>query len=149
MVVFPTGRGGVVEDGLSAREQNELVRDLFARVSPADPSRYLNRELSWLDFNERVLAMAERDELPLLERVKFLAIFSQNLDEFFQVRIGTLHVEVLAGLDSGDTARIHERLDAIADRVAGLVQRQSTIFAADVAPALGRAGIRLVHPDHV
>jgi polyphosphate kinase len=139
----------VVEDGLSAREDSELVRDLVARVAPVDPSRYLNRELSWLDFNERVLAMAERDELPLLERVKFLAIFSQNLDEFFQVRIGTLHVAALAGLDSGEKERIDERLDTIADRVSGLVQRQSALFAQEVAPALGRSGIRLVHPDHV
>jgi polyphosphate kinase len=139
----------VVEGGLSARGDGELVRDLVARVAPPGAPRYLNRELSWLDFNERVLAMAERDELPLLERVKFLAIFSQNLDEFFQVRIGTLLVEALAGLDSGEKERIDERLHVIADRVGVLVNRQSALFAGEVAPALGRAGIRLVHPDHV
>src|SRR3954452_3414230 len=148
MVVARPYEEAVVEGGLSAREDGELVRDLVARVVPVDPSRYLNRELSWLDFNERVLAMAEREELPLLERVKFLAIFSQNLDEFFQVRVGTLHVAAVAGLDSGEKERIDQRLAAIADRGGDLVQRQSALFADDVAPALARAGIRLVHPDH-
>jgi polyphosphate kinase len=138
-----------VEGGLRARQDGGLVHALVARVAPPDPSRYLNRELSWLDFNARVLAMAERAELPLLERVKFLAIFSQNLDEFFQVRIGALHVEALAGLDSGEQERFDERLDAIASRVAELVERQSALFAGDVGPALARAGVRLVHPDHV
>src|SRR4051794_12786288 len=149
MVVARPYEEAVVEGGLSARDNGALVRDLVARVAPVDASRYLNRELSWLDFNERVLAMAERDELPLLERVKFLAIFSQNLDEFFQVRIGTLHVEALAGVDAGEKERLDERLDAIAERVDALVQRQSALFASEVAPALGSAGIRLVHPDHV
>ena len=61
-------------------------------------ARLLNRELSWLDFNERVLAMAERDDVPLLERAKFLAIYSQNLDEFFQVRVAGLKDQVAAGI---------------------------------------------------
>src|SRR3546814_13326522 len=69
-------------------------------VTSAEPARYLNRELSWLDFNARVLALAEDPEVPLLERAKFLAIFSQNLDEFFQVRVAGLQEQVMAGLPS-------------------------------------------------
>src|ERR1700741_3351352 len=65
---------------------------------PAGDPRLLNRELSWLDFNARVLALAERDDVPLLERAKFLAIFSQNLDEFFQVRVAGLKDQVAAGI---------------------------------------------------
>ena len=62
------------------------------------PPRLLNRELSWLDFNERVLALAADDTMPLLERLKFCAIFSSNLDEFFQVRVAALKDQVAAGL---------------------------------------------------
>ena len=60
-----------------------------ARRARGAAGRFLNRELSWLDFNEHVLAFAERRSLPVLERAKFLAIFSDNLDEFFQVRVGS------------------------------------------------------------
>src|ERR687889_18297 len=61
---------------------------------------YENRELSWLDFNDRVLQLAEDESLPLLERVKFLAIWSSNLDEFFMVRVAGLHDQVDAGIDA-------------------------------------------------
>src|SRR2546430_7018249 len=64
--------------------------------------RFLNRELSWLDFNARVLALAEDDQVPLLERAKFLAIFSQNLDEFFEVRVSGLMEQLDAGPDGAE-----------------------------------------------
>ncbi len=65
----------------------------------ADPSLYFNRELSWLDFNERVLQLAEDDRQPLLERLKFCAIYSSNLDEFFMVRVAGLQENVDAGIE--------------------------------------------------
>ena len=67
------------------------------RPKCADSDRYINRELSWLDFNERVLGLASDPIVPLLERAKFCAIFSQNLDEFFQVRVAGLKDQVAAG----------------------------------------------------
>jgi len=110
----------------------------------SDPARYLNRELSWLDFNGRVLALAEDTASPLLERAKFLAIFAQNLDEFFQVRVAGLLGQVQAGVrtrtpDGLDTA---EQLRAVRSYARELVDRHTTIFNKDVAPALEDAGIR-------
>ena len=106
---------------------------------------YLNRELSWLDFNARVLALGEDTSLPLLERAKFLAIFSQNLDEFFQVRVAGLKDRVAAGLGaaSPDGLSPQEQLRAIRERVSTLVDRQASAFLDDVAPALADVGVRL------
>jgi polyphosphate kinase len=107
-------------------------------------ARYLNRELSWLDFNERVLALAERRSLPLLERTKFLAICSNNLDEFFQVRVGGLKVQLEVGVAvrgaSEDGPR--QRLQAIRERVRSLIAKRAEVFRAHVAE-LADAGIRL------
>jgi polyphosphate kinase len=107
------------------------------------PERYLNRELSWLEFNARVLALADEPERPLLERAKFLAIFSSNLDEFFQVRVSGIQEQVEAGVrsrapDGLDTA---DALRAIRDQVRELMQREATIFTKEVAPALEDEGI--------
>lgn len=114
-----------------------------------DEVRYLNRELSWLDFNERVLALAEDDGVPLLERAKFLAIFSQNLDEFFQVRVAGLKEQVTAGIGtpSPDGRPPAQQLVEVRDRVEGLVHRQQRLFLDSVAPALAEVGIRLSRWD--
>src|ERR1700736_1427434 len=69
-----------------------------------DPSLFFTRELSWLEFNERVLELAEDASLPLLERVKFAAIYSSNLDEFFMVRVAGLHDQIDAGVEKPDIA---------------------------------------------
>ncbi|MGH9193190.1 MAG: RNA degradosome polyphosphate kinase, partial [Acidimicrobiales bacterium] len=107
--------------------------------------RYRNRELSWLDFNERVLAMAEDERVPLLERAKFLAIFGQNLDEFFQVRVAGLKDQVAAGLGttSPDGRTAAQQLLDIRDRLEQLLPRMQAVFLDQVSPGLAEAGIRL------
>ncbi|MGY1746710.1 RNA degradosome polyphosphate kinase [Blastococcus sp. SYSU D00695] len=114
---------------------------------PAD--RFLNRELSWLDFNARVLELAEDDGLPLLERMKFLAIFASNLDEFFMVRIAGLKRRQSTGLTvrSPDGLTIREQLARVTERTQELVHRHAQCFATDVRPMLEAAGIRIVHWD--
>ncbi|WP_324273950.1 RNA degradosome polyphosphate kinase [Blastococcus brunescens] len=115
------------------------------RALPSD--RFLNRELSWLDFNARVLELAEDTEPPLLERVKFLAIFASNLDEFFMVRIAGLKRRQTTGLSvrSPDGLTIREQLELITERTQELVQRHADVFIKDVAPRLEDVGVRIVH----
>ena len=105
--------------------------------------RFLNRELSWLEFNARVLALADDPQVPLLERVKFLAIFSSNLDEFFQVRVAALKDMVAAHLasTSPDGLTAARQLEEISDRVGTLVSEQEEIYHERVKPALAAAGI--------
>jgi len=114
-------------------------------------ARYLNRELSWLDFNEHVLAFAERRSLPVLERAKFLAIFSVNLDEFFQVRVGSLKMQLEAGIAGTSSAEetTQEKLNAINVRANELLARRSVVFANEVVPDLAEAGIRLSNWDEL
>jgi polyphosphate kinase len=117
-----------------------------APVPPTDGSRFLNRELSWLEFNARVLALAEDQDRPLLERAKFLAIFSQNLDEFYEVRVSGLEEQLLAGVrgTSPDGLDPAAQLRAIRAQTDDLVQRQTAIFTKDIEPELEEAGIRFV-----
>ena len=111
---------------------------------PVEPdARYLNRELSWLDFNARVLALAEDPILPLLERAKFLAIFSQNLDEFFQVRVSALKDQIDSGLriTSPDGLDQVEQLRAIRTRVDELVTREVSVRQLGGPIAITRASV--------
>src|SRR5438045_7600211 len=90
----------------------------------ADERRYLNRELSWLEFNARVLCLAEDESMPLLDRAKFLAIFAENLDEFFQVRVAGLKDQQAAGVGAThDGESPTDQLRAIRERADGLVER--------------------------
>lgn len=121
---------------------------------PGDPGavRYLNRELSWLQFNERVLVMAEDPDLELLERVKFLAIFESNLDEFFQVRVAGLTEQVAAEVAAGqnvDAMSPTAQLEAIAAQVATLATRHAALFRDDIVPALADEGIVLTNWDRL
>jgi polyphosphate kinase len=107
--------------------------------------RYENRELSWLEFNARVLALAEDPDVPLLERVRFLAIYSNNLDEFFQVRVAGLHQQLAAGAPAGpDGLSPAEALTAIQARVRTLSTRRNRILTKSLLPALAKQGIRIV-----
>jgi polyphosphate kinase len=112
-----------------------------ASISP----RTLNRELSWLDFNERVLSLAEDRAAPLLERVKFLSIFNSGLDEFFQVRVALLHanLESRVAVGGAEDTSAADLMGAIRARTLDLVQREQGLFAKDLRPALAEAGIRL------
>jgi polyphosphate kinase len=120
--------------------------DVLPTAPEAHATRYLNRELSWLDFHERVLALAEDTERPILARVKFLAICSQSLDEFFQVRVSGLLEQREAGLTATtpDGMRPDEQLAEIRSRVEVITDRVGRLFAEDLRPALDKAGIRLV-----
>lgn len=109
---------------------------------------YLNRELSWIEFNQRVLNEALRDDLPLLERIKFLAISASNLDEFFQVRIGGLMVMRRSGLKKADPSGLTpaRNLAALRQRVLRMTEDQYTLFNDTLVPALEKAGIQMRHP---
>ncbi|MFD4366494.1 RNA degradosome polyphosphate kinase [Rhodococcus sp. NPDC058521] len=108
--------------------------------------RYLNRELSWLDFNSRVLALAEDTSLPLLERAKFLAIFSSNLDEFFMVRVAGLKRRDETGLSvrSADGLSPREQLALINTRTQEIASKHARVFMDSVRPALAGEGISIV-----
>jgi polyphosphate kinase len=118
-----------------------------AAPTPDDlPSgRYLNRELSWLDFNNRVLTLAEDPGTPLLERAKFLAIFAGNLDEFYMVRVAGLIRRLQTGLAVQDPDGLtpREQLALIAERTADLMARHGTCFTGSVAPALTENQVRV------
>jgi polyphosphate kinase len=114
-----------------------------------DPALYFNRELSWLDFNHRVLELAEDPEVPLLERVRFCGIYASNLDEFFMVRVAGLFDQLDAGIEArGPDGRTpKEQIDAIQQRVLELDDRLCRCFGADLRPALEEQGIRIVTLD--
>jgi polyphosphate kinase len=122
-----------------------------AATSPAvdnalPEDRYLNRELSWLDFNARVLALAADTSLPLLERAKFLAIFASNLDEFYMVRVAGLKRRDEMGLSvrSADGLSPREQLRRINERTQQIADRHAHVFIDSVRPALAEEGIVIV-----
>ncbi len=108
--------------------------------------RFLDRELSWLQLNQRVLELAEDETLPLLERVRFLAIFASNLDEFFMVRVAGLKRRIAAGVAVRAASGLlpREILDGLWLRSRELMERQSALFADGIVPALAEQDIRLV-----
>ena len=114
--------------------------------NPLPDDRYLNRELSWLDFNARVLALAADNSLPLLERAKFLAIFASNLDEFYMVRVAGLKRRDEMGLSvrSADGLTPREQLRRIGEQTQQIATRHARVFLDSVRPALAEEGIYIV-----
>src|SRR5262245_61995700 len=110
---------------------------------------YVNRELSWLEFNRRVLEEAQDPSVPLLERVKFLAIFSSNLDEFFMVRVAALKRSAAIGESAPgpDGLTASQTLAAISERVHELVEAQHRCFLEEIQPLLAAEGVRILRPD--
>jgi polyphosphate kinase len=113
---------------------------------PSADSRYINREFSWLDFNGRVLALAQDPATPLLERAKFLAIFGRNLDEFFQVRVSGLKEQASAGVGVATPEGMTplEQLAGIRERVVAQVERSGLLLTEEILPALEKADIRIL-----
>jgi polyphosphate kinase len=123
-----------------------MYDDTASPTEADEQPSYLNRELSWLEFNARVLALAEDAALPLLERLKFVAIFAQNLDEFFQVRVSGLQEQVEAGVSkrSPDGRTPAEQLQGIRERAQELSDKAAELFAAELVPALEKERIKIV-----
>jgi len=137
------------QDPISAvPPQTEVEPDEIRVEGPnlEEPQYYFNRELSWLDFNERVLELAEDASVPLMERLKFSAIFTSNLDEFFMIRVAGLHDQVDAGLSNtgADGRTPSETIEAIRERAGELSERQAATVATALRPALSEQGIAIV-----
>jgi polyphosphate kinase len=121
-----------------------LKRSAITAPPSLREEHFINRELSWLAFNERVLEEAERRDLPLLERAKFVAITASNLDEFFMVRVGALQLlrEQQRRVKDATGLTPTQQWNLIAERVRGFLERQYRLLGEDLLPALREAGIR-------
>jgi polyphosphate kinase len=155
---LPSHVGGSLEEGPAEPGLHVVGSETFDVEPPyspgeeelaalvAFPDRFLDREESWLRFNQRVLELAEDKSLPLLERVRFLAIFASNLDEFFMVRVAGLKRRIAAGVAvraaSGHLPR--EVLETIWSTTAELMSRHARLFRDELIPALNAEGIELV-----
>jgi polyphosphate kinase len=145
--------GSGVDDGPRDAGLRVLAGNAFEVEPPYDltahhlmPDRFLDRELSWLHFNSLVLELAEDATLPLLERVRFLAIFASNLDEFFMVRVAGLKRRMAAGVAVRAASGLMPRdeLERIWSATSALMQRQADLFRDDIVPALAKEGIELL-----
>jgi polyphosphate kinase len=124
----------------------EAVRTRGSGPDLSDPSLYFNRELSWLDFNDRVLQLAEDPRVPLLERVNFSAIYEDNLDEFFMVRVAGLHEKVEQKIDArgADSLAPADVIGLIRQRTIELRKRLTRCFEDEIQPALAEHDIRII-----
>ncbi len=127
------------------------MTDVAHRPSLSDPSLYINRELSWLGFNDRVLAQARDERHPLLERVRFVAISETNLDEFFMIRVAGLQQQVASELPNPipDGMTPEEQLSRIREHTEGFFEERRRILNKEIMPALEEEGIKLVSHSKV
>ena len=143
-----TGQEGERQAGRARVAVDEAQREHGRRRNHRlhDPSLYINRELSWLDFNERVLELAEDERTPLIERIKFCAIYTTNLDEYYMVRVAGLHDQIDAGVDNPgqDGLTPTETIAAIRERVIELGGRLSACFEGRLRRRLAEQGVRVV-----
>jgi len=136
-------------------EETYPVPAIGAQESPAQTAlpadRFLDRELSWLAFNERVLELAEDPSTPLLERARFLSIFASNLDEFFMVRVAGLKRRIAAGfaVPSATGMSPTRLVDALLERAHALMDRHASLFVDHVRPELANEGIHIVRYDQL
>src|SRR5262249_27866471 len=139
---------GAAADG-GATVTPEAVRTTASEPNLEDPALYFNRELSWLDFNDRVLQLAEDARVPLLERVNFCAIYQDNLDEFFMVRVAGLHDKVEGKMDArgADGMAPADVISLIQQRVIDLRTRLTRLYDDEIQPALAEHGIRIIALD--
>ncbi|MCE9668509.1 polyphosphate kinase 1 [Myxococcus stipitatus] len=126
--------------------QKPLERDVLPAGVEMDEGLFFNRELSWLAFNDRVLQLAESSDEPLLERLKFVAIYARNLDEFFMIRVARLHEQVRGGVARlvPDGASPTATLDKLHEGIFEQSKRHSAIFEKLLRPALAEKGLRIL-----
>src|ERR1700742_2732295 len=127
-----------MDEGAAVREYDVPLSQSVPNLD--DPGLYSNREMSWLEFNRRVLELAEDHDVPLLERLRFCSIYASNLDEFYMVRVAGLFDQLDAGIDArgADGLRPGEQIDRIQGRVLEFDKRLQCCFGGELRPALER-----------
>src|SRR5436853_2986996 len=138
---MPEGTAARIEEENSAVAAPEVVQSAHERFG--DPKNFINRELSWLEFNRRVLEEAQDQRQPLIERVKFLTIFSSNLDEFFEIRVAGIKQQIESETShlGPDGLSPTELFDRIQKTVRQLVATQYSLWKNELQPELAKNGI--------
>jgi polyphosphate kinase len=139
-----------IVEGMSASTQAEPAREGGSAGLMDSPDRFLNRELSWLQFNQRVLEEAENPAHPVLERLRFLSISASNLDEFYLVRVAGLRAQLRNGVDRAgqDGLTVTEQLERINDAASGLMRAQQERWQ-ELRVLMGKEGVQLLNPDEL